>query len=84
MQPWKPLAVLCMWMILTAIRKKCSFSINGWMPSNEAKKDWIRRVRDLDIDIMAPQHGRLFKGDDVKRFLDWFEDLDVGIAIHGS
>ncbi len=65
-------------------KEKMQFFHKRWMPSNEAKKDWIRRVRDLDIDIMAPQHGRLFKGDDVKRFLDWFEDLDVGIAIHGS
>ncbi len=54
-----------------------------WMPSNEAKLDWVRRVRELDIDMMAPQHGRIFKGDDVKRFLDWFEALDVGVAIHG-
>lgn len=52
-----------------------------WMPSNRAKQDWIDRVRQLDIDIMAPQHGRLFKGDDVKRFLDWFEALEVGLAI---
>jgi flavorubredoxin len=52
-----------------------------WMPSNIAKNDWIQRVRRLDIDILAPQHGRLFRGDDVKRFLDWFEALDVGIAI---
>ncbi len=52
-----------------------------WMPSNRAKNDWIRRVRTLDIDIMAPQHGRIFQGDDVKRFLDWFEALDVGTAI---
>ncbi len=52
-----------------------------WMPSNEAKAHWIQRIRKLDIDIMAPQHGRLFKGKDVERFLDWFEQLDVGIAI---
>jgi len=52
-----------------------------WMPSNAAKNDWIKRVRALDIDILAPQHGRLFRGDDVKRFLDWFEALDVGIAV---
>jgi flavorubredoxin len=55
-----------------------------WMPSNRAKNDWIARVRKLDIDIMAPQHGRLFRGDDVKRFLDWFEALEVGTAIHGN
>ncbi len=52
-----------------------------WMPSNRAKQDWIRRVRELDVDIMAPQHGRLFQGEDVKRFLDWFEALEVGNGI---
>lgn len=54
-----------------------------WMPSNKAKNDWIGRVRQLDIDMMCPQHGRIFRGDDVKRFLDWFEDLEVGTAIGG-
>jgi len=52
-----------------------------WMPSNKAKNAWIKRVRGLDIEIMAPQHGRLFRGDDIARFLDWFEALDVGIAL---
>ncbi len=52
-----------------------------WMPSNRAKNDWIQRVRKLDIEMMAPQHGKIFQGDDVKRFLDWFEALEVGIAI---
>lgn len=52
-----------------------------WMPSNKAKNDWIARVRELDIDMMCPQHGRIFKGDDVQRFIDWFADLDVGSAI---
>ncbi len=50
-----------------------------WMPSNRAKNDWISRVRALDIDMMVPQHGRLFRGDDVTRFLDWFEQLEVGV-----
>lgn len=51
-----------------------------WMPSNEAKNHWLQRVRKLDIEIMAPQHGRLFKGKQIEQFFDWFEDLDVGIA----
>lgn len=51
-----------------------------WMPSNKAKSQWIERVSQLDIDIMAPQHGRMFKGDDVKRFLDWLDNLEVGIT----
>lgn len=52
-----------------------------WMPSDEAKRDWVRRVRNLDIDIMAPQHGRLFDGKTTGEFLDWFEQLPVGIAV---
>lgn len=52
-----------------------------WMPSNRAKQDWINRVRHLDIEYMAPQHGRIFKGAAVTQFLDWFETLDVGIAV---
>ncbi|VAX14691.1 MBL-fold metallo-hydrolase superfamily [hydrothermal vent metagenome] len=52
-----------------------------WMPSNRAKQDWIQRVRKLDIEIMAPQHGRIFRGEDVGRFLDWFEALEVGVAV---
>jgi flavorubredoxin len=52
-----------------------------WMPSNAAKNAWIRRVRKLEIELMCPQHGGIFRGDDVGRFLDWFEMLDVGSAI---
>ncbi|MFA9460083.1 MBL fold metallo-hydrolase [Thiohalorhabdus methylotrophus] len=51
-----------------------------WMPSNRAKNEWISRARDLDIEILAPQHGRLIKGADVGRFLDWLEELEVGIT----
>lgn len=50
-----------------------------WMPSNQAKNDWVARVRKLDVEMMCPQHGRIFRGDDVKKFLDWFEALEVGI-----
>ncbi|MCP4448670.1 MAG: MBL fold metallo-hydrolase [Myxococcales bacterium] len=52
-----------------------------WMPSNRAKSDWISRVRRLNIDMLVPQHGRLFRGDDCARFLDWFEELEVGTAV---
>ncbi|HKJ89025.1 MAG TPA: MBL fold metallo-hydrolase, partial [Gammaproteobacteria bacterium] len=51
-----------------------------WMPSNRAKREWIARARDMDIEVMAPQHGRLFRGEDVLRFLDWFDALDVEAA----
>jgi len=52
-----------------------------WMPSNRAKQNWIARVRELDIDVMAPQHGRLFRGEMVQEFLEWFSNLDVGVAV---
>jgi flavorubredoxin len=61
--------------------EKMRYFHQRWMPSNQAKRAWIDRVRRLDIEIMAPQHGRMFKGNDVKRFLDWFEALQVGIAV---
>jgi len=61
--------------------EKMRFFHQRWMPSNQAKRVWIDRVRELDVEILAPQHGRMFKGDDVKRFLDWFEALQVGIAV---
>ncbi|MFO0744449.1 MAG: MBL fold metallo-hydrolase [Myxococcota bacterium] len=61
--------------------RKMEFFHRRWMPSNAAKLDWLRRVRQLDIEMLAPQHGRIFKGADVGRFLDWFEALDVGNAI---
>jgi flavorubredoxin len=52
-----------------------------WMPSNEAKKDWLRRVSQLDIDYLCPQHGAIYTGDNVERFLNWFDGLTVGSAI---
>lgn len=55
-----------------------------WMPSNRAKDDWIERVRKLNIETMAPQHGRLFKGENVEKFLDWFDQLTVGTGIKGK
>ena len=49
-----------------------------WMGSNEAKNNWCSRVRKLDIEMLCPQHGSIYKGEDVSRFIDWFENLEVG------
>ncbi|WP_045859349.1 oxygen-binding di-iron domain-containing protein [Teredinibacter purpureus] len=64
--------------------KHMSMFHERWMPSNAAKNDWIKRVRELDIELMCPQHGRIFRGEDVQRFLNWFEALEVGSAITKS
>lgn len=52
-----------------------------WMPSNRAKNKWIERVRQLDVQYLCPQHGAIFEGENVGKFLDWFEQLEVGSAI---
>ena len=50
-----------------------------YMASTAALRAWVRMARTLDIDIIAPQHGAIFKGRDlVKTFLDWAESLEVG------
>jgi flavorubredoxin len=51
-----------------------------WMGSNEAKRRWCERVAKLDIDMLCPQHGAIYRGEDVQRFLDWFDELVVGTA----
>jgi flavorubredoxin len=61
--------------------KHAEFFHQRWMPSNAAKKDWIDRVRRLDIDYLCPQHGAIYAGKNVGRFLDWFDGLTVGTVI---
>jgi flavorubredoxin len=55
-----------------------------WMGSNEAKDVWCQRVSSMKIDMLCPQHGAIFRGDDVKRFIDWFAALKVGIGAKRS
>jgi len=50
-----------------------------WMGSNEAKLQWCERVSALDIDMMCPQHGAIYQGEDVNRFINWFSELPIGI-----
>jgi flavorubredoxin len=52
-----------------------------WMPSNRAKNAWAKRVRALEPAMICPQHGSIFRGADVGRFLDWIEGLQVGAAV---
>jgi len=43
---------------------------------------WVNMVRNLDIEIMLPQHGRPFVGKEmVDNFLDWFEKLECGVDL---
>ena len=51
-----------------------------WMGSNEAKRRWCERVSQMDIDMLCPQHGAIYQGADVQRFINWFDGLQVGIC----
>lgn len=50
-----------------------------WMGSERAKRDWCSRVAQMDIEMLCPQHGAIYQGADVKRFIDWFAHLEVGV-----
>lgn len=48
-----------------------------WMPANRPLRAWVRRARLLDPEMICPQHGSIFRGEMVGRFLDWLESLNV-------
>ena len=51
-----------------------------YMASSVAMKTWVRLVRTLDIEVIAPQHGALFRGREmVTKFLSWCETLRCGV-----
>lgn len=52
-----------------------------WMGSREAVLDWCERASALDLDMLCPQHGSIYQGDDVARFINWFAELEVGTGI---
>ncbi|MBK6460892.1 MAG: FprA family A-type flavoprotein [Myxococcales bacterium] len=53
-----------------------------YMASGRALKAWAKLARQLDIDIIAPQHGALFKGKAmVERFISWCESLECGVDL---
>ena len=61
--------------------KRAEFFHKRWMPSNAAKRHWCERVSKLQIDYLCPQHGAIYTGKNVERFINWFDGLDVGSAL---
>jgi flavorubredoxin len=55
-----------------------------WMGSNEAKMDWCTRVQEMEIDMLCPQHGAIYQGADVMRFINWFSELKVGSGLRDT
>jgi flavorubredoxin len=61
------------------IKKMIGFH-QRYMVSNKACKLWANMIRELDVEMMVPQHGRPFEGQDmVNRFLDWISELECGV-----
>lgn len=53
-----------------------------YIAANKAMRAWAAMVRTLDIEIIAPQHGALFRGkEQVSRFIDWCENLQCGVDL---
>jgi flavorubredoxin len=53
-----------------------------YIASNKAMRLWAAMVRTLDVEVVAPQHGALFRGKPmVGRFVDWCEKLACGLDL---
>lgn len=53
-----------------------------YMASNRAMKNWANMVKSLDIEVIAPQHGALFRGKEMsQRFISWVEGLACGVDV---
>ncbi len=52
-----------------------------YMSSTKALKAWVHSVKKLKPKVIAPQHGAIFGDENVDKFLDWLESLEVGIDV---
>jgi hemerythrin-like domain-containing protein/glyoxylase-like metal-dependent hydrolase (beta-lactamase superfamily II) len=51
-----------------------------YMASRTALLEWARKVRQLDVTTIAPQHGPFIRGREmVERFIGWCETLECGV-----
>lgn len=50
-----------------------------YMACNKVCRYWVNMVRELDVEMIVPQHGAIFQGKAmIERFLNWFENLQCG------
>lgn len=53
-----------------------------YMISNKICRYWVQMVRQMEVEAIVPQHGRMFKGKKmVNEFLNWIEQLPCGIDL---
>ncbi len=49
-----------------------------YMVNNKACQLWVNMVRQLDLNMIVPQHGRPFTGKNIHLFLNWIAGLQCG------
>jgi flavorubredoxin len=52
-----------------------------YMCSTRAVRCWVQTISGLDIDMLAPQHGPVYRGHAVQDFIDWLSNLKCGIDL---
>jgi len=52
-----------------------------YMNSNKVCGFWVNMVRQLDISMIVPQHGRAFSGKAKEQFLNYMENLQCGVDL---
>lgn len=52
-----------------------------YMTSNRACKKFVEMISKYEIQMIAPQHGAIFRGENVKKFLDFLYNLDCGVDL---
>jgi len=52
-----------------------------YMQSNIVCRRWVEQVRKRNVNMIAPQHGKIFKGENVNKFLNWLYQLRCGLDI---
>jgi len=49
-----------------------------YMGSHKLCSAWVSKIEELDVSMIAPQHGLVFEAEDVKLFLEWLKELQCG------
>ncbi|MBU0961173.1 MAG: MBL fold metallo-hydrolase, partial [Proteobacteria bacterium] len=56
-----------------------------YIASSQPLKMWAKTARQLDIEIIAPQHGAMMAGkENVERFISWIDSLSCGVELMGD
>jgi len=70
------------WVADWPIYKRCITPFHTrYMSSNKTLRLWVNYVRDLNLNIIAPQHGYLYSGDNINNLLDFLWELKCGVDI---